>query len=70
MSNVFNTNKKIDRRFDLKGSTQGRTTKIPTDKEMDPTIALKDLDFISRKEKFKVGGDIKKRLMETITKDA
>lgn len=28
MENVFNTNKKIHVRFDLKGSSQGRTTKI------------------------------------------
>ncbi len=31
MSNVFNTHKKIDRRYDLKGSTQGRETKKPSD---------------------------------------
>jgi hypothetical protein len=33
---------------------------------MDPTIALKDLDLQRGKEKFKVGGEIKKRLMEVI----
>lgn len=26
MNNVFNTHKKIDKRYDLKGSTQGRQT--------------------------------------------
>ena len=39
-------------------------------KEFDPTIALKDLDFIGGKEKLKVGGETKRRLMETIRKDA
>jgi len=30
---------------------------------------LKDLDFLNAKEKFKIDGDIKRRLMETIRKD-
>lgn len=57
MNNVFNTNNKIDYRYDLKGSTQGRRTTFPTDKPFDNTIALKDLDFIDRNEKFKIAGD-------------
>jgi len=47
MNNVFNTHKKIDFRYDLKGSTQGRVTEIPAGQERDTTIALKDLDFIN-----------------------
>ena len=35
----------------------------------DPTIALKDLDFLNAKEKFKIEGDIKRKLLETIRKD-
>ena len=31
---------------------------------------MKDLDFINANEKFKVGGEIKKKIIETITKDA
>lgn len=69
MNNVFHTNKKIDKRYDLKGSTQGRET-IFKDGEFDPTIALKDLDFINSNEKFKVGGEIKKKIIDTISKDA
>lgn len=57
MNNVFNTNNKIDYRYDLKGSTQGRRTTFPADKPFDNTIALKDLDFIDRNEKFKIAGD-------------
>jgi hypothetical protein len=46
MNNVFNTHHKIDYRFDLKGSTQGRLTYSDSKAIVDPTIALKDLDFI------------------------
>jgi 1-phosphatidylinositol-4-phosphate 5-kinase len=34
------------------------------------TIALKDNDFVAKKERFKVGGEIKKRLIDIINKDA
>jgi len=46
MDNVFCTKKKIDLRFDLKGSTYGRRTIA---EKFDPTTALKDLDFIDSK---------------------
>jgi len=72
MNNVFNTHKKIDRRYDLKGSTQGRLTINAKDKieEGDPTIALKDLDFMRENDKFKLEGSLKKRMLETIKKDS
>ena len=70
MNNVFNTQRKIDYRYDLKGSTQGREVKITAGQEPDSTIAMKDNDFTRRREKFKIGPDIKKRLMDTIQKDA
>ena len=70
MNNVFNTNNKIDYRYDLKGSTQGRRTTFAPGKEIDSTIALKDLDFLSRKEKFKIKGDYKDQLLKIIQKDA
>lgn len=38
--------------------------------EPDTTIALKDNDFVGKKEKFKVGGEIKKKLIDIINKDA
>jgi 1-phosphatidylinositol-4-phosphate 5-kinase len=69
MNNVFHTHMKIDKRFDLKGSTQGRATIQKEGEKYDTTIALKDLDFIRMKEKFKIDGDLKKRLLETIKKD-
>ena len=70
MNNVFNTNNKIDYRFDLKGSTQGRRTTFTPDKPIDNTIALKDLDFLDRNEKFKVAGEHKEQLLKIIQKDA
>ncbi|KAK9019817.1 hypothetical protein V6N11_054325 [Hibiscus sabdariffa] len=44
MGNLFCTDYVIHRRFDLKGSFQGRTTAIP-ESEIDPTTTLKDLDL-------------------------
>ena len=38
--------------------------------EGDPTIALKDLDFLREAEKFKLEGGLKKRMLETIKKDS
>ena len=70
MNNLFCTRFKIDKRYDLKGSTQGRTTYFPPDKQRDDTVALKDLDFLNEKGKFQVGRDVKKLLMEVIEKDA
>lgn len=44
MNNVFNTERNIHERFDLKGSTVGRSVKEALHLD-NPTIALKDLDF-------------------------
>ncbi|GAB2221653.1 hypothetical protein Droror1_Dr00012838 [Drosera rotundifolia] len=52
MGNLFCTNYTIHRRFDLKGSSLGRTTDKP-EEEMDANTILKDLDlnFIFRLQK-------------------
>jgi len=58
MNNVFNTSLKIDYRYDLKGSLHGRRTlSINENKDapIDPTIALKDLDFNDRGERIQIG---------------
>jgi hypothetical protein len=47
MNNLFCTGLKIDKRYDLKGSTLGRITIHEKDKPIDTTIALKDLNFIN-----------------------
>lgn len=51
MGNVFCSEYRIHKRFDLKGSSHGRTTDKPR-KEIDETTTLKDLDlsFIFRLE--------------------
>lgn len=69
MNNVFHTHMKIDKRYDLKGSTQGRATLVNENDTYDSTIALKDLDLLKAKEKFKIDGELKKKLLETIKKD-
>ncbi|KAK9682795.1 hypothetical protein RND81_10G096900 [Saponaria officinalis] len=53
MGNLFCTEHTIHRRFDLKGSSHGRTTDKP-ESEIDPTTTLKDLDlnYIFRLQRF------------------
>ena len=64
MNNVFQTAKKIDVRYDLKGSTYGRRTiKLDEGYTVDRTIALKDNDFLDKKESFKVGQEMKVRIL-------
>jgi 1-phosphatidylinositol-4-phosphate 5-kinase len=46
MANVFNTTRKIQVKYDLKGSTQGRTS-IIDGKMPKPEIALKDCDWLA-----------------------
>ena len=65
MNNIFCTTNKIGRRFDLKGSTQGRAT----DKTKHETVARKDNDFLKEMSKFNVGEQKKKKLMEIVKKD-
>lgn len=50
MANVFNTYREISEKYDLKGSTQGRTTLKPGVVH-NPKIALKDLDWLDKKMK-------------------
>ncbi|KAM0041248.1 putative 1-phosphatidylinositol-4-phosphate 5-kinase [Helianthus debilis subsp. tardiflorus] len=44
MGNLFCSEYRIHRRFDLKGSSHGRTTDKP-EEEIDETTTLKDLDL-------------------------
>ena len=44
MGNLFCSEYQIHRRFDLKGSSHGRTTDKPAE-EIDETTTLKDLDL-------------------------
>lgn len=66
MNNMFNTPFEIHRRYDLKGSWVGRVTK----EEVDPSVALKDVDFTSANEKIAVGDERKAKLVAQIEKDS
>ena len=71
MDNVMGKHSEdIVRVFDLKGSTYGRRT-VPVSSfgKFDHTMALKDLDFLDRKEKFRIGEHNKRRLLEIIRND-
>jgi len=46
MANAFNTSRKISVRYDLKGSTYGRSTKREPNGSVKSGVALKDLDWI------------------------
>ena len=71
MNNVFQTTKKIDLRYDLKGSTYGRQTiKDKAGIKADRTVALKDLDFLNKKDVFKVGHENKQRIAHILRLDA
>jgi len=65
MGNLFSTPLEVHRRFDLKGSWVGRSAGRPTD----PTLALKDNDFVERGEKINVGAELKIFLTSLIHKD-
>jgi 1-phosphatidylinositol-4-phosphate 5-kinase len=66
MNNVFCTPLKIDTRYDLKGSKQGRITLNP---EEDTTVALKDLNLLNDGKKFQIDREAKKKLIDIIQKD-
>ena len=71
MNNVFQTTRKIDLRYDLKGSTFGRQT--IKDKQgfiVDRTVALKDRDFLNKNDIIKVGHENKQRIMQILRLDA
>ena len=71
MNNVFQTTKKIDLRYDLKGSTYGRQTiRDKAGIKADRTVALKDLDFLNKKDVFKVGHENKQRIAHILRLDA
>jgi len=53
MSNVYDTDKVIHQRYDLKGSTVGRT--VGEEMLHKPGVVLKDLDFVTNNQKLAVG---------------
>ena len=72
MGNLFNTPLEVHRRFDLKGSWIGRSVEAAGSHGpiADPTIALKDNDFIARKETVEVGEEAREIICKQLRKDA
>ncbi|CEL92023.1 unnamed protein product [Vitrella brassicaformis CCMP3155] len=71
MGNFFNTPVEIQRRYDLKGSWVGRSTR--PEKLGDPpdrTVALKDNDFRVRREQLNLGSERRAALVSQLTSDA
>jgi hypothetical protein len=68
MNNMFR-NFTPDIKYDLKGSTQGRTTEFKNGK-FDPKIALKDNDFTNAKREVNLSPEDKDKLLKIIRKDA
>ncbi|TPX32469.1 hypothetical protein SmJEL517_g04485 [Synchytrium microbalum] len=68
MGNVFPPNKDIHEVYDLKGSTVGRI--VPDDVvKRNPSAVMKDLNFLQRGQKIKLGPAKSLMLIEQITKD-
>mmetsp|Transcript_125187 Transcript_125187/g.286842 ORF Transcript_125187/g.286842 Transcript_125187/m.286842 type:complete len:174 (+) Transcript_125187:1196-1717(+) len=68
MSNMFASALEIHRRFDLKGSTVGRSTR--QELWSDTSIALKELDFAKAAVKVQLGTQKAKKLTGQIDRDA
>nr|ACV04226.1 phosphatidylinositol 4-phosphate 5-kinase [Eimeria maxima] len=68
MENFFHTPVEIHRRYDLKGSTQGRS--LPPDLLSDPTVARKDNDMTRDGEMIEIGEERKQMFIEQLRIDA
>jgi len=68
MGNMFNTPFEIHCRYDLKGSYVGRVTHDI--QSLDPSIALKDVDFKQDNQRIKVGKETKEQLIKQIESDS
>ena len=67
MNNLFGIYE-VDIRYDLKGSTSGRTTFFPEGVPMDKTISLKDNNFIDGNIKFNIEESERKELLKCLDK--
>lgn len=69
MANVFNTNRSLQVRYDLKGSKHGRNTRKHPGDKVDPGIALKDLDFDQDGTAIELDEEIKRAMLKQIEID-
>eukprot|EP00960_Hanusia_phi_P072844 767885-Hanusia_phi.AAC.10 len=64
MCNIFDTERVVHDRYDLKGSTVGR--QVSEAEKKNPTVILKDLDFVNAKGKIVVGVDRRQQMMTQV----
>jgi len=69
MNNVFDTPLKIHQRFDLKGSSVGRSATAEEKAELGDNVILKDNDVVSAKRKIYLDGVEKKLLSKQLDAD-
>lgn len=67
LNNIFTSPLVLHRRFDLKGSWVSRT--VLPDKDYNPTIALKDNDFLELGKKIEIGEIRRTKLLEQLRAD-
>jgi len=65
MNNLFPDSENIGERYDLKGSTSNRSV----DSTSDPRLSYKDLDFVKRVGKIKLGADRSREFMAQLRRD-
>ncbi|KAL0483560.1 phosphatidylinositol phosphate kinase [Acrasis kona] len=68
MNNVFDTNVYVEERYDLKGSTVGRTLS-EKEKSKQETFIFKDNDFLDKKRKIHVAKQVRDKLMDQLKRD-
>lgn len=72
MNNLFPPHRNIHLKYDLKGSTLGRTTKIPEELKKSGDLSqftLKDLNWLERHEKIKFGPEKRKAFFTQLKSD-
>merc|ERR1719183_650914 len=67
MSNIFDTDRVIHTRYDLKGSTVGR--KVSEFEKQQATTIYKDLDFFEMQRKLELGSTRRQAVLEQIKVD-
>lgn len=68
MNNLFPPHRDIHLKYDLKGSTWGRYTRVDKDTDLS-NVTLKDLNWLERGDKIKLGPDKKKMFIEQLESD-
>jgi 1-phosphatidylinositol-4-phosphate 5-kinase len=72
MNNVFDTELEIHEKYDLKGSTVGRSSQkdvVEIDLKKKKNIILKDLDIKENKKKIKIEKKLKEQLLTQLKSD-